>query len=132
MRNTLPILALAVAMVAAPRAGAAGGMEAGRLDDVVSLCLAAERALTTGVADQQSIFDAGACNGFIYGVMTGRYAGYDTPDPGWFCEPEAFTTAEVVMIFNDYIRAHPDWRETTDDSPADALVAAISEAWPCT
>ncbi len=131
MRFVLLGTLVAMAMAAGPRPGAAGELEAGRLDDVVGLCLAAERALTTGVADQQSIFDAGACNGFIYGVLTGRYAGYDTPDPGWFCEPDAFTTAEVVMIFNDYIRAHPDWRETTDDTPADALVAAISEAWPC-
>ncbi len=124
-------MAFAIAMVASLRPGVAGELEAGRLDDVVTLCLAAERALTTGVADQQSLFDAGACNGFIYGVLTGRYAGYDTPDPGWFCEPESFTTAEVVTIFNDYLRAHPDWRETTGDNPAAALEAAIREAWPC-
>ena len=131
MRTVLLATMAAMAMAAGPRPAVAGELEAGRLDDVVALCLAAERALTTGVADQQSIFDAGACNGFIYGVLTGRYEGYDTPAPGWFCEPDSFTTAEVVIIFNDYIRAHPDWRDSSGGNPAAALEAAIREAWPC-
>ncbi len=130
MRTALLLIALATATFAGSRTAAAQ-IEGGRYDDMVSMCVAAERALSTGVADQQSIFDAGACNGFIYGILTGRNPDYQTPERGWFCAPDTFTTADVVVLFNDFIRAHPDWRETFGGSPADALVAAIREAWPC-
>ena len=130
MRTVLLFSALAMVTIAGPRYASAQ-IEGGRFDDMVSMCLAAERALSTGVADQQSIFDAGACNGFIYGVMTGRHPDYQTPERGWFCAPDTFTTADVVVLFNDFIRANPDWRGTYDDSPAAALEAAIREAWPC-
>ena len=131
MRVPLLVCALAMATIAGPRPAAAQ-IEGGRFDDMVSMCLAAERALNAGVADQQSIFDAGACNGFIYGILTGRNPDYQTPERGWFCAPDTFTTADVVVIFNDFIRARPDWSGTFGDSPAAALEAAIREAWPCT
>ena len=122
--------ALALATVAGSQS-AAGELEAGRLDDMVALCQSAERAMTVGAADQQSLFDAGACNGFIYGVLTGRHPDFQSPRRGWFCAPDGFTTADVVLIFNGYVSDHPDWPETLGDNPADALVAAIREAWPC-
>lgn len=131
MRTILTSLMVLAAIATGSRAMAADNLEGGRFDDMVSMCEAAERALTAGVADQQSIFDAGACNGFIYGVMTGRHPGYQTPERGWFCAPDTFTTADVIVLFNSYIRAHPDWHGTFDGSPAAALEAAIREAWPC-
>ena len=130
MRNVVICAVLAMAIIAGSRAATAQ-IEGGRYDDMVSMCQVAERALTGGVADQQSIFDAGACNGFIYGVMTGRHPDYQTPERGWFCAPDTFTTTDVVVLFNSYIRAHPDWHGTFDGSPAAALEAAIREAWPC-
>lgn len=60
MRTALLFLPVSLAAIMAPRAPAAGDLNGARFDEMVAPCLAADRAPGAGLADQQSIFDAGA------------------------------------------------------------------------
>lgn len=128
----LTIVAIIVAGIILPMPAAKAEMDPDKLVDLAEICEKAEQALRGGVPDDQSVFEAGGCFGFIRGfVATQRLHGLLTEGQSRFCAPAPFKISDLVFIFNAFIRKQPAWRPIARENPSLALVAALQESWPC-
>jgi hypothetical protein len=68
------------------------------------------------------------CNGFVHGFLIGVLTGYEIAGGGSLFCGDAPEVAQLVTIFQKFVRAHP---ETLHLEAKVALIAALQSAFPC-